>query len=269
MHDYLILISNEKKYIVAKEGYSFLKSIINEYNDNYLDSDSINFYINDDYELIMCNSVFSLVQKAYVHDPIDSNIIAFEIENLEKNLQKIKGATYFDESDIIRRFETLINSESTSEYEIESYIKKHFRILLGKQYTKVVTQALTNFKLNEEEEERRFDIFAYHKSNNDWELFELKKSNAKVAKQIRNIYSLHAKVHDSIAQLRYYKEILGKEVVKNELKKKYGIEYNVPRFKLIIGTGNDINIRKCEEQVNDIEIITYTQLIEAAKSYYE
>lgn len=266
LNDVLIIIYKEKKFVVEKGGYNLIKELIAMYNDSWQDGTDIQFYISDDLELIMYNSVFVVIQNAYVSDKVEFRFLDSEIESYESKLQELKGKKYFDHhTEIILGFEDLINRKMSSEKELENYICKHFKIILGKEYSKVRTQIMAKHCVENNSDERRFDVFAFNTARREWDLFELKKSKVKITKTIREMPMFTSKVHESIAQIRYYKKLLVQDTVRQQIKHDYDIDICVPKFTLIIGEGNTPQIKKCQSDINEIEVVTYTQLLEKAK----
>ncbi|TEB16258.1 hypothetical protein Psfp_01485 [Pelotomaculum sp. FP] len=263
--DVLICTHNDKKFVVKKDGYRLINDLISKYNDSFEDETEVNFYITDDYELILYNSVFTIVQKAYISEDIVYRVLNQEIDVYEKHLKQLKNIEYFDNSNIILRFEKIINETNSTEKQIENFIQDHFKIILGKEYSKIKTQIMTKFFNGEQNDERRFDVFALNDVSNEWELFELKKSIVKVTKKIRNMPMFTSQVNDSIAQIRYYKSLIMQDSIRKQIKDKYQIKIDIPKFTLIIGKGNNADIKKCQNEINDINVVTYTQIINKAK----
>lgn len=124
---------------------------------------------------------------------------------------------------------------------------------------------MVNYFSKESCEERRFDVFAFNSISKEWELFELKKSNIKIVKKIRGIPMFNSNANDGIAQLRYYKNLVIQEHIRKSLKEKHEIDIGVPKFTLLIGSGNDSDLKICQSEVVDVKVETYSQLIEKAK----
>lgn len=265
LQDYLILDYRKQKYIVEKEGYLIAKFLINKYNDSFQDQSEIDFIITDKYELLIHNNVFTVIQKAYVFDMKKNNIINSEINKLQNKLHLLNGQRYFDISEVIKSFEILINCENTKEYELEEFIRINYLVLLGKEYSMIKTQIMINYISKENSEERRFDVFAYNRVKADWDVFELKRSNTKMIKKIRGIPMFNSYVNDGIAQLRHYKELLSQDQIRKSLMEKYEIEIGNPTFTLLIGSSNNDDIKKCQNNILDIKVKTYTQMIEKAR----
>ncbi len=264
LNAYLIILFNKQKYIVEKEGYTLISYLIDRYNDPYEDGTEISFFLTAKYELIIYNSVFSVIQRAYVADDY-KYLVNTELKALEENIQLFKKEIYFETHNIIKSFENLITCSKTRENELEEFIKINFRVILGKEYTKIRTQIMINFFSSEHQEERRFDVFAFNSISKEWELFELKRSKNKLTKRIRGIPMFNSIVNDGIAQIRHYKNLLCQNSIRKSLKENYDIDVNVPRFTLIVGTGNSNDIKTCQKEVSDVSIMTYSQLVAKAK----
>ena len=101
----------------------------------------------------------------------------------------------------------------------------------------------------------------------DWELFELKRPNVELIKSISGVPSFTSTVHNAIAQLKNYKNILEQDVVKRKFESE-GIYYYSPEINLVIGKKSNITNntwRKLLTQDRELKIITYDQLVEDAK----
>lgn len=264
LNDYLIIVFFNQKYIVEKEGYTLIRYLVDKYNQPYEDGTEISFFITDKYELIIYSSVFSVIQRAYIVENY-KHLVEAELKGLEKNILLLKKENYFEIDDIIKSFEKLINCSETKENELEEFIKINFRVILGKEYTKIRTQIMVNLFSKDNQEERRFDIFAFNSASKEWELFELKRAKSKITKQVRGIPMFNSIVNDGIAQLRHYKNLLSQGNIRQSLKENYEIDVRVPRFTLIIGIGNSSDIKICQNEVTDVRIMTYSQLAETAK----
>lgn len=267
LRDVLIVVHRSEKYVVRKEGYELITELIDEYGDDYPQDIEIKFYITDDLELILYNSLFTVIQKAYLSNSIKYNFLDQEIKLYEDKLHKLSGKTYFDHhTKIIQGFEDLINCETSSEKELEKYICEHFKVILGMEYSKVKSQVMARRFIENTSDERRFDVFAFNSGKKEWELFELKRSKVKMSRAVRGIPMFTSKVNESIAQIRYYKTLLIQDDIRKQIKNEYNIEINVPKYTLIIGGGNTTHIKKCQSEITDVEVITYTQLLEKAKA---
>jgi len=82
----------------------------------------------------------------------------------------------------------------------------------------------------------------------DWELFELKRSNVALTKTISDVPLLVTSVNDAIAQVKNYKRILEQDAVKKRLAED-GIEYYEPEINLVIGKNPSIHIKTMEKTV--------------------
>lgn len=265
LSEILILKAPEHFVSIYKTGYSILKKLMPlcyTYGGN-----DINFYISSDYELFITNSVFFTKQKAYITDiEFGKKQIEYELKKLQKTIPQILLEPFVTLEDITNRFQELINNTDTKEQHLQTFLEQHYRVLFGEKYNKCVSQLKIFHNKNEEEkDERRLDIALFDSVRNDWEIIELKKSNVTLIRKIRKIPTFSSTVTMGISQLQYYKELLKQDNIKEELKLKYNMDLEVPRYTLIIGNELNKDIKTCIDKVPDVTIKTYNQLLDEAK----
>ena len=172
-------------------------------------------------------------------------------------------------SQIILEFESLLN-ETTSEKDLENFMKKYYREIFGCQYDRVESQIWLKFPdLDIGNKNRRLDLFLRNSVEKDWELFELKRCRQKIARTKRSIPTFISEVHEAIQQLRKYQSILSQSRVQEYFKNE-GIEYFFPEIRLVIGRKPDIEIAKWrslkKSHENNLKILTYDSLLEEMRS---
>lgn len=265
LRNIIVLESQNRLILVDKTGYSIiekLKSLCYVYG-----ADPTEFLISPDYELLIRNSVFFTRQKAYMTDiEYGKKLVSQELEELKKSIPKISLEPFIAIEDITNRFQELIDSSDTKEQQLQTYLEKHFQILFGKKYDKCHPQVrIFRDSYDRKSDERRLDIALHDSVRNDWEIIELKKSNILLTRKVRKIPVFKSAVTSGIAQLRYYKEMLQQDKIREELRTNYQMNLEVPHYTLVIGKSLTEEIKKCIDQVQDITIKTYDQLMKEAE----
>lgn len=171
-------------------------------------------------------------------------------------------------SKILNEFNKLIFS-NVKERELEEFLRLHYQEIFGGKYDRISTQLWLKFpELDIGKKDRRLDIFMRNTLNNDWELFELKRSNIELTKTVSDVPMFVSSVNDAIAQARNYKHILEQDKVKRALADE-GIEYYEPEINLVIGKKPSIQTSQWRQLLagnqNNIRIITYDLLYKEAK----
>lgn len=152
---------------------------------------------------------------------------------------------------------------------LENYLVVNYQEIFGTQYDRVIVQVKLLLNLSLDDRDRRLDILLHNKETDDWEIFELKKANAKITRKSKGIVCFCANVTRGLAQLRHYEEHLKLTEVKKQLFDKYKIKYLVPKFHLIIGRELSDDFRKCASREKDVEIKTYETVYREMKCRFD
>ena len=172
-----------------------------------------------------------------------------------------------DTDDKLVEFNNLINND-TRESVLEEFLYTYHDLFFGDKYDTLSTQVWLDFpEFDIGNKERRLDIFMRNSISKDWDIYELKRSSVKLTKTKSDVPMFVAAVHDAMTQLRNYKRILNQDKVKREFEAK-GIKYYNPQFNLVIGKKPNISNEKWGwllSHHNDLNIITYDDLLESAK----
>ncbi len=168
------------------------------------------------------------------------------------------------ESSILSEFSSLIE-RSNREDQLEGFLRNNYREIFGPRYDKIETQIWLKFpEIDIKGSNRRLDVFLRNSIENDWELFEIKKANLKLARTYRDIPVFCNEVFAAKQQLKNYKKILDNDSVKRKFAKS-GIEYFEPSLRLVIGRTPSISLKEWRHLIainNDgVKIITYDELI--------
>lgn len=169
--------------------------------------------------------------------------------------------------EILKEFNDLINSDC-KESVLEEFLREHYKLIFGGNYDSISTQIWLDFpEFDIGSRDRRVDIMMRNSISDDWEVFELKRSNVKLIKAISDVPMFVSKVNDAITQLKNYKKILMQDSVKKAFENK-GIQYYSPEINLVIGRRNDIPIghwRGLIKEHDRMKILTYDDLYKQAQ----
>jgi hypothetical protein len=176
-----------------------------------------------------------------------------------------------DKTQILDEFEFLLNN-NTKENELELFLKKNFKYVFGSNYDRIETQLWLKFpELDNNNKNRRLDIFLRNSIARDWELFELKKAS-NIVRSTNTIPTFTSEFTSALQQIKNYSKILNQDNVKRVLAND-GIEYYSPELRLVIGKKPDIPLEKWrwlkKSNENDLKIITYDELYDGLKSRLE
>ena len=217
--------------------------------------------------------VLSFGNKISVNNFLTTNAIPYKTN---KNLRFYEPLYVYNSaslSDILLEFEELLNIDS-KESSLESFLKEYYRIIFGPQYDRIESQIWLQCKeFDIIGKNRRTDLFLRNSSNDDWELFELKKNKKKVITNKKTNPNFYKEIYDNILQLKEYQKIFNQEGIRNILKES-GIEYFNPQFNLVIGRDENVSTRIWQNLVthyNDknFHIRTYNELLNELKSRVE
>lgn len=171
-------------------------------------------------------------------------------------------------SNVLDEFNALLNSD-TSEQKLEEFLSEHYRFIFGENYDCIMTQLWIKFpELDIGHSDRRLDIFMRNSVTADWELFELKRPSVKLTKTIRDIPMFTAEVHNAIAQVKNYKNLLSQDSVRRQFAKE-GIYYFHPEIHLVIGKRPEITNGQWRRIIADepmLKILSYDNLYQAAEN---
>lgn len=170
-------------------------------------------------------------------------------------------------NDVLVEFNKLIISD-VKESELEEFLRQHYQDIFGGKYDKISTQLWLRFPdLDIGKRDRRLDIFMRNTLTDDWELFELKRSDINLTKSLSDVPMFVSAVYDAITQVKNYKRLLGQDKVKRTLADE-GIEYYEPEINLVIGKKPSIPTSQWRRLLTDnqsaVTIITYDRLYKEA-----
>lgn len=172
-------------------------------------------------------------------------------------------------SEQLEEFGSLLKS-GVAEAEIEAFLKIHFQEIFGFEYDRIETQLwLRSPELDVGRKDRRLDLFLRNSVYNDWDLVELKRV-VRVTTSHRDIPILATELTRAVQQTAYYGKLLGKDSVKEHLKRQ-GIEYFEPQLKLVIGRKPQIDYAQWRWLTRtfggDVEMLTYDNLRDSMRAH--
>jgi|SRR5215213_9240975 len=179
----------------------------------------------------------------------------------------IANATRSYIRDEIEEFEAIVNSSLSTEHDIQKFLENHPKFLLGQEYQKLHPQVI----LEREEQGSLIPDFLvqpYNKEFCDVVDLKLPKSPLIVGKDNRKRFS--SAIAEAAAQLRTYRDYFEDKERREAVKDKYGITAYRPRLAVIVGraTGiDDILYKQIKDDLQNLEIITYDDLIKRAKNF--
>ena len=222
-----------------------------------------NFFAENDDGICISLSDYGVQTSRFITENDFTGVTRQSMSLIQPIIKKIN-----DTNDILNEFNKLIFSDA-KERVLEEFLYQYYQEIFGGKYDKISTQLWLKFPdLDIGDKNRRLDIFMRNTLKDDWELYELKRSNINLSKTISDVPMLISGVNDAIAQLKNYKHILAQDKVKRALAEE-GIEYYEPEINLVIGKKPSIPTAQWRRLLagnrDDIRLITYDTLFEEAK----
>lgn len=164
---------------------------------------------------------------------------------------------------LLGEFEKLLGS-NPSERALEDFLVAHYKDIFGPAYDRIETQIWLRFPdVDIAGKERRLDIFLRNAIENDWELFEVKRTQPLTGAAYRDVPVLSSEIYHALEQVRNYSRTLAQLQVRRYFAQQ-GIEYFEPRLHLVIGRQPGIpqaQWRTLVASVADVRILTYDMLL--------
>lgn len=245
-------------------GIGNINTLINASNDSQNDYGKLieKFFVERDDGICISFSEDKVVASHYIFEREFDGMIQPSHTFVHPVIKKI------NETDaILKEFNDLINSDC-KESVLEEFLREHYKLIFGDNYDSISTQIWLDFpEFDVGNRERRADIMMRNSISDDWEIFELKRSNVRLTKTISDVPMFVSKVNDAIMQLKNYKKILQQDSVKKAFENR-GIQYYNPEINLVIGRRKDIPIcqwRSLIEEHDRMKILTYDDLYKQAQ----
>ena len=170
---------------------------------------------------------------------------------------------------VLQEFERLLASAPT-EQRIEEFLYANYREIFGFKYTKIERQTWLRLPSADiSQKNRRLDILIRNSVSDDWDLFELKRSSAKLVGRYRDVPRMATAVHDGINQVENYLRVLSQNDAREALRVQ-GIDYCQPTAHLVIGRRPSMSREEWRWLVSKnrspVKIVTYDDLIADLKA---
>lgn len=164
---------------------------------------------------------------------------------------------------ILAEFESLIR-EDTSESELETFIRAHYKDIFGSRYDRIETQLWLRFpELDIAGRKRRLDVLLRNSVINDWELFEIKRV-VKLTRSYRDAPVLSREITHAIQQIKNYGRLLSQDAIRKHFAKE-GIEYYEPSLHLVVGKTPQIPHKQwrwlLSSNEHGVKIMTFDDLL--------
>lgn len=245
-------------------GIGNINTLINASNDSQNDYGKLleKFFVEKDDGICISFSEDKVMASHYISEREFDGMIQPSHTLVHPIIKKIN-----ETDDGLKEFNDLINSDC-KESVLEEFLREHYKLIFGDNYDSISTQVWLDFpELDVGNRERRLDIMMRNSISDDWEIFELKRSNVRLTKTISDVPMFVSKVNDAIMQLKNYKKMLQQDVVKKAFENR-GIQYYSPEINLVIGRRKDIPIgqwRSLIEEHDRMKILTYDDLFKQAQ----
>lgn len=169
--------------------------------------------------------------------------------------------------DEIEEFETLINSQRSTEYDIQKFLENHPKFLLGHEYQKLYPQVV----LEREDRGTLIPDFLVQPINKEFcDIVELKLPSAPLIVGNNNRKRFSSSIAEAAAQLRTYRDYFDDKQRREAVRQRYGITAYRPKLAVVVGRATEadpILYKQIQGDLQNIEVITYDDLIKKAKNF--
>ena len=167
---------------------------------------------------------------------------------------------------LLKEFEEIINQDVIREHEIQKFLEAYPEILESLGYASCKSQII----LKEEGQKDLIpDFILQRPGNNGFDILDLKLPTAKATAQ-RPYLRISSEITKAIAQLRAYRNYFNNPLNVSKFHETHGLEALSPELIVVIGRSSEFSNfkdrKEINDQVNDLKIISYDELIEYGKS---
>lgn len=167
----------------------------------------------------------------------------------------------------IEKLQRLLNEPSTRERHLQKFFEQHQNFLSGLSYTNVYPQLV----LQREDGSQLRPDFILEPYDDMWcDILDIKLPNQPLIVGRRDRATLAAATHEVAAQLREYAAYFEEEKHRKFVRDKYGLRLYKPRLIAIVGRDirqmTDPQIRRAMTAYNDVQVMTFDQLVRHAQS---
>jgi hypothetical protein len=166
--------------------------------------------------------------------------------------------------DAIAEFEDLINSVKTNEPDFQRFFELHPEFLLCDEH---ITARPGVLLCADTPPGLKPDFFLQRRDTNLWDLAELKKHTARLARGRETRRGLSAAVHSAWDQLKEYRNYFFDETKAAAIREAHGIDVFWPRLTLIIGRDSGFGSYRERQRVvpPELRLLTYDDVLAFAK----
>src|SRR6266478_3023182 len=170
-------------------------------------------------------------------------------------------------SDEISKLEHLLNDPSTRERHLQKFLENHPSFLRGMNYSNVYSQIV----LQRDDGSALRPDFMLEPYDDTWcDILDLKLPIQSIIVGGKDRATLASGIHDVAAQLREYASYFEEEKYRRWVLEKYGLRVYKPRLIAVVGRDmremTKAQIRRAMTAYNDVQIITFDQLVRHAKT---
>lgn len=168
----------------------------------------------------------------------------------------------------LEELEWLINRENVSESEIQKFLERHPKFLIGAEYKQLHAQ-LTLHRDAILGPQLRPDFFLERITSNFCDIVDLKLPNEKLVIRKKNRVHFSAALTQAMAQLREYRDYFDDRDHREMFHRKYGVRAFRPRVSVVIGRRanyyDEMERIKLESDLAHLRVITYDDLVDQAR----
>jgi Domain of unknown function (DUF4263) len=174
-------------------------------------------------------------------------------------------------TDALGSFESLLNSESSSEHDFQRFFERYPFLLTGIDFTHAHSQPI----LHMDDGSRLIPDFFLEKLNSSWDvILDLKKPYEDMVTRKKNRVYFKQHVQNAISQLRYYRQWFESPSNRRQFGDTYGVTTFRPKMVIVIGRRH--HFLDDVERINllhglpaNIDLWTYDDLLARASSYLD
>jgi GNAT superfamily N-acetyltransferase len=196
----------------------------------------------------------------------DGSVRLLDPYNQAHSLLYVASFRASEQKALIDELETLINSKSVSESQLQHFFERNPEFLCGDLYE----AAHPHIVLQRPEAGPLIPDFALKPYNDAalCDLMELKLPSARLVVGPNDRKRLSQVVMDACAQLREYRRYFDLPRNRKAIEETYGLRFFLPKMMVVIGRRSDYlanDLRKAESVVPELAITTYDDLLERAR----
>lgn len=170
----------------------------------------------------------------------------------------------------IEEFEWLINGSNVAEYDIQKFLEKHPRFLLGIEYKSLHSQLTL---VREDKPDLRPDFFLERADGSLCDILDVKLPDAKLVVGRQNRRTFSAAVMSALGQLGEYRRYFDDTSNRNKFNAAYGLKAYRPKVQVLIGRSSgfrDFEEREAlKEALSHLQILTFDDILGRVRQQYK